>query len=243
MKCSITPIKEGIIRISKQEDMPEKYMERYGIIKIPGKETVANVKIEENAVIFPNGRKLNFTLRPEEDDAFWDNEINYQLEKFKEYVPWRRSAEGRAEEIPEHEWTDAVDGGFSEKKFGISFEINENEKFYGLGEGNRKSIEHRGNSYQNWPVYQYNEVVIPLVYTQENWGVLILAEDRHFVDIDDHIKGRLTILGNFDELDVLIFYGNSIKDMVRLYTEVSGKSMLLPKYVYGLTYILNFLNI
>ena len=27
MKCSITPIKEGIIRISKQEDMPEKYME------------------------------------------------------------------------------------------------------------------------------------------------------------------------------------------------------------------------
>ncbi|MBR4060671.1 MAG: DUF5110 domain-containing protein [Lachnospiraceae bacterium] len=240
MKCSISSIKEGIIRISKHENMPEKYMERYGIIKIPEKEAVDNVEIEENSVILPSGRKLNFTLRPEEDDTLWNDEQEYQLEKFKEFMPWRRNVEGAMEnrlENASEDWKDIMDARKSTKKFGISFEIKENEKFYGLGEGNRKRIEHRGSSYQNWPVYQYNEVVIPLVYTQENWGVLILAEDRHFVDIDDHIKGRLTILGNLDELDILILYGDSIKDIIKLYIEVSGKSMLLPKYVYGLTYI------
>ena len=240
MKCSITPIKKGIIRISKQENMPEKYMERYGIIKIPERETVADVVVEENAVILPNGRKLSFTVRPDVDDVFWSEEIEYQLDKFKEFVPSRRNVEGNMEnrlEDASDDWQYAMDGRDSKQKFGISFEIKDTERFYGLGEGNRKSIEHRGASYQNWPVYQYNEVVIPLVYTQENWGLLILAEDRHFVDIDDRIKGRMTVLGNLDDLDVLLLYGDNMKDIVKLYTDISGKSMLLPKYVYGLTYV------
>ena len=132
MKCSITPIKEGMIRISKHENMPEKYMERYGIIKIPEKETVTNVEIEENAVILPNGRKLNFTLRPEEDDALWNEEQEYQLQKFKEFMPWRRNVEGAMENRLENateDWHDVMDARNSAKKFGISFEINDQEKF------------------------------------------------------------------------------------------------------------------
>ena len=70
-----------------------------------------------------------------------------------------------------------------------------------------------------------------------NIGILILAQDRHFVDIDDNIKDRLTILGNKDELDLLLFYGNSMKELLGLYTEITGKSMLFPKWGYGLTYI------
>lgn len=236
MNCSITPIKEGMIRISKCENMPEKYLERYGIVKIPPKELVTDVIVEENAVILPNGRRLTFTLRPEVDDFFWQQEIDYQLEKFKEYVPSYRNVEGRLEDAPEA-WNESSNARNSSKKFGISFQIDENAKFYGLGEGNRKSIQHRGGSYQNWPVYQFNEVVIPLVYTNQNWGIFIFAEDRHFVDIDDYAKGCLTILGNLDELDVFVLYGESMKDIIRLYTDLSGKSMLLPKYMYGLTYI------
>ncbi len=236
MNCAVIPIKEGMIRISRREDMPENYLERYGIIKIPPREPVTDVLVEEYTVTLPGGKRLAFTLRPEEDDSFWMEEIDYQLEKFREYIPSRRNVEGRPEDNRD-QWNVSLDGRDSRKKFGISIKIDADEKFYGLGEAGRDRIQHRGGSYQNWPVYQYNEIAIPLVYSNHNWGLFICAEDRHFVDIDDRSKGLLTVLGNFDELDVFVLYGDSMKDIVRLYTDITGRSMLLPKWVYGLTYV------
>lgn len=234
MNCAVIPVREGMIRISRQENMPEKYLERYGIIKIPDREPVPGVIVEENAVILPDGRRLAFTLRPEEEDPLWRQEMDYQMDKFREYVPSRLNVEGRIDE-PLKQYD--LDARASEKRFGISFQIEEGEKFYGLGEGERRRVQLRGSSYQNWPVYQFDEVVIPLVYSNRNWGLFICAQDRHFVDIDDRMKGRITVLGNYDDLDIFILYGKSMKDIVRLYTDISGRSMLLPKWVYGLTYI------
>ncbi|MBP3361393.1 MAG: glycoside hydrolase family 31 protein [Clostridia bacterium] len=235
MSYTVTPIKKGMIRISKYETMSESYLERYGIISIPEKEEVKGVEISDGAITLPDGKRLEFTVRPETDDEFWADEINYQLEYFKEKIP-SRNIEGRPGDEPFPD-VEAIEARASTKKFGISFKINDDEKFYGLGEAGRDRIQHRGGSYQNWAVYQFDEVVIPLIYSNKNWGVFIAAQDRHFVDVDDHAKGKLTILGNLDELDVFVLYGDTMKDIIRLYTDISGKSMLLPKWAYGLTYI------
>ncbi len=236
MNCTVTPLKSGIVRISKHAQMPEKYLERYGIVRIPRQESVHDVIIEENAIVLPSGKRLEFTIRPEADELFWEQEMDYQLKRFKEQIPSKINIEGRPE-VTLKKWDESLDGRDSKKKFGISFQIGSDEKFYGLGEAERKKIQHRGGSYQNWSVYQFNEISIPLVYSNENWGVFIYAENRHFVDIDDLSENRMTILGNFDELDVFVLYGDSMKDIIRLYTEISGRSMLLPKWTYGLTYI------
>lgn len=235
MNYSVTPIKEGMIRISKYENMPESYLERYGIVSIPEKEEVKGIKIDDGVITLPDGKNLEFTVRPETDDEFWADELNYQLGYFKEKIP-SKNIENRPGDEPFPD-IDAIEARNSKKKFGITFKINEDEKFYGLGEAGRDRIQLRGDSYQNWVVYQFDEIVIPLVYSNKNWGVFIAAQDRHFVDIDDKTKGRLTIIGNLDELDIFILYGDSMKDIIRLYTDISGKSMLLPKWAYGFTYI------
>ena len=233
---AITTMGQGIVRISKVKYMPQSYLERYGILRLPAIRDAGGATAAENAVVLPDGKRLSFTVRPETDDKFWQEEADYLLDMFQEYVPSRRNVEGRPQELSGME-QESLDGRDSAKKFGISFEISEEESFYGLGEGGAGGIQRRGGSYQNWPVYQYNEIVIPLVYSNQNWGLLILAENRHFVDIDDCARGRLTVLGNLDELDVLLLYGESMKDILRLYTDVSGRSMLLPKWMYGLTYV------
>ncbi len=252
MQIFVKPLKKGVVRISSCEAMPEHYLERYGIVTVPSAEAdmdvavktyrtesrqtaEADVQQEECVVRLPDGRSLAFTVRPAADDDFWRDEEAYLLEKFQEYVPSRRNVEGRPETQDSQRKT-SVDRAGSPKRFGISFRIGADEKFYGLGEGGAGGLQRRGGSYQNWPVYQYNEIVIPLVYSNRNWGLLFLAEDRHFVDIDDHGKGRLTALGNQDALDVLLLYGESMKEILGLYTDISGRSMLLPKWGYGLTY-------
>lgn len=235
--CEITPLKKGIVRISRYRDMPESYLEKYSIIDIPSPDKTADATIENGGIILPNGKKLVFETRPDGDNDFWREETEYLIDKFKDHIRGRKLAiEGRPEEEA-IEFDKSVEGWASDKKFGISFEIDDDELFYGLGEAKRDGIELRGGSYQNWAMYQYNEVAIPLVISNKSYGIFIAAQDRHFVDIDDRIKGRLTIAGNFDLLDVFVLYGDSMKDVLRLYTDISGKSMLLPKWAYGLTYI------
>lgn len=235
MNYAVKALKDGIVRISKSENMPESYLERYGLIKIPTAQDNTDAKVDGNKITLPNGRVIDFFTRPTDDDGIWQGEIDYLLEKFRDKIPISR-IEGRPDEVlpPSYE---VLEGRDSKKKFGISFSVDEDEKFFGLGEAGRDRVQLRGDSYQNWAVYQFDEVSIPLVYSNKNWGLFIAAQDRHFVDIDDHIKGRITITGNFDELDVFLLYGNSMKDIIRLYTDITGKSMLLPKWAYGLTYI------
>lgn len=191
------------------------------------------MKIEDNKIMLPDGRSLEFYIR--ENNGLWNNEEDYLLKKFKDKIPMSR-IQGRPDEVlpPKYE---VLEGRDSQKKFGISFKIDADEKFYGLGEAGRDRIQLRGDSYQNWAIYQFDEISIPLVYSSKNWGIFIGVQDRHFVDIDDNIKDRLTVLGNFDELDIFVLYGDSMKDIIKLYTDISGKSMLLPKWAYGLTYI------
>ena len=239
-KCNftVTNVKNGIIRISKDEKMPKKYMEKYGIVSIPQCDDSAILKCGENRISLPNGKNLEFEVRPCTDDSYWKDEMQYQLDKFRDKIPTKLEIEGRPdEEGVSSEMEKAADGWESGKKFGISFNIDDDEKFYGLGEAGRDRVQLRGESYQNWVIYQFNELSIPLVISNKNWGLFIFAEDRHFVDIDDRIKGKITVLGNLDELDVFVLYGDSMKDIISLYTKLSGRSMLLPKWAYGLTYI------
>lgn len=230
------PVKQGIIRISKYENMPKNYLERYGIVTIPNSESVDGVTADSNSITLPNGRILEFDVRPDGDDSYWKDEMHYQLEKFRDKIPIKLNIEGRPEEEL-LEMDDTADGWNSGKKFGISFNITDGERFYGLGEAGREGIELRGGSYQNWAIYQFDEIAIPLVISNENWGIFVFAQDRHFVDIDDRIEGKITVLGNWDDLDVFVLYGDSMKDILYRYTELTGRSMVLPKWAYGLTYI------
>lgn len=229
-------IKNGILRIRAAERKTTAYMERYGILAVPERKPCADVTVSDREIRFPNGRALCFSVRPAMDDAFWQDESAYLTHLFREKIPQVRRVIGAPADAPAPS-VEELERQSGKARFGIRFEIAEGERFYGLGEGDSESIEHRGKSFQNWAVYQYNEIPIPLVLCSGNWGILIAAQDRHFVDIDDHDKGHLTILGNNDDLDIFVLWGDSMKDLLRHYTELTGRSMVLPKWGYGLTYI------
>lgn len=236
MNYNIEAIKQGVVRIKVKEKRNINYLERYGIVSIPVRDSTADAVVKDGKIILPNGRELEFFVRGEKDDDFWSREINYQLDLFKDKIPNRINIEGRPEDTNgESDKENNTDT--SGYRFGISFGINSDEKFYGLGEASRDGIELRGGSYQNWAVYKFDEIIIPLVMSDDNWGIFINVQDRHFVDIDDFAKGRITILGNMDELDVFVLYGNSMKAILKLYTDISGKSMVMPKWAYGLSYL------
>ena len=88
-------IKEGIIRISKYQSMPQRYLEKYGIVTITKSTDKSPIKVEDTNIILPDGRVISFDVRPEKDDELWQNEYEYFCNKFAEKIPKKIYIEGR----------------------------------------------------------------------------------------------------------------------------------------------------
>ena len=72
--------------------------------------------------------------------------------------------------------------------------------------------------------------------SDNGWGLLVLAETRHYADINSTGNGYLTLLG-YEDLDLLVFSPASMPEMLALYAQYTGKAAVLPRWAYGLTYI------
>ena len=63
MSVAIKNICDGITRISAHSDMPQNYLERYGIINLPKTDGQGGAVAEENKITLPSGRVLKIKFR------------------------------------------------------------------------------------------------------------------------------------------------------------------------------------
>ncbi len=235
---SVKQIANGIFRMrdAKSADKPT-LSERYGIVKAVCEACTDNASFDiDTGVLAFNGKSLKISFRPDQDDEFWAKASGFVLEKFKDRHLNTMVAEGN----PNTDFTLPEDSAAAlvgtDVHFGAAFEVGEKERFYGLGEASRDKLELRGRAYQNWTYYQYNEIPIPYFMSSAGWGVLINAAGRHFVDVCEQYDDKVIISGECDSLDIFVLYG-SMHEMLKSLAKLTGKSMMLPGWAYGLTYV------
>ena len=145
-----------------------------------------------------------------------------------------RQIEGRPGEvigadIPSQTYTRETDG------FALRIPVNSETHCYGLGEGSREHLCLNGGIYQNFARYQFDEIPVPFLMSDKGWGILLLCDRKHFVDINADQNGYLRILG-YEPLDLLYLQG-TLTELLSLYSRLTGKAAVLPKWAYTLTYI------
>lgn len=230
-----THIAPGIIRMRLSASHGETLAERYGILTLPEELSDSGIKVDGDSFILPNGKVLGFNIIPENSDEYrelHDSLADEFKDKFTDYqaIIGAPAENSKPSPIP-------ADTLPPESSYAVSFAIDDGERFYGLGEGANDRIELRGRAYQNWVRYQYNEIPIPLCISSEGWGIWLNSRARSFIDIGGRVSDRLICLGEDDELDLFLLCGDSIADVIKRYTTLTGAPMLLPKWAYGLTYI------
>ncbi|MBE6542250.1 MAG: glycoside hydrolase family 31 protein [Ruminococcaceae bacterium] len=230
-----THIAPGVLRLRLSETHGTTLAERYSILTIPAELSDSGITVDGNSVILPNGRKIAFSFVEGFSDEY--NSLRDSLaEEFSDKYTDFQAIIGTPEDaekpspIPAEQLPPESCGA-------IKFTIDDNELFYGAGEGANDRIELRGRAYQNWARYQYNEIPIPMVVSSENWGVFLNARARTFFDIAGREDNTLLCLFEDDEIDLFIFTGENYVEILKHYHMLTGQPMLLPKYAYGLTYI------
>jgi len=127
--------------------------------------------------------------------------------------------------------------------FGANFKLNDDEKFYGLGDVTRDRIQMRGHRAQMWVRNVASYVPIPFLMSTSGWGLFINTTWRHVIDIDSETgraqrgEGILHFGGRQGELDYYLFAGATLPALLDRFTELSGRPAMLPQWAYGLTFV------
>ena len=125
------------------------------------------------------------------------------------------------------------------KGYEIRFPLADGERIYGLGDVSRKNIQRRPGKYEIWVKNVNSYIPIPMTLSSRGWGVLVNTTWRNFFDIGESDKGAMVCSAPQGSLDFYFFVGKGYRELLDVYTRLTGRPQLLPIFGYGFTYVTN----
>ena len=121
----------------------------------------------------------------------------------------------------------------------LTLKINEATRIFGLGDVNRDCLNRRGSKAKIWVKNVHAYGPIPFIVTSDGWGLFVNSTFAIDCDFDIENTGYITFKVKKGTPDFYLFLSPTMKGVIQLYTDVSGKPIVLPKSGYGLTFVSN----
>ena len=121
--------------------------------------------------------------------------------------------------------------------FGVSMNLENKERIYGLGDANRDNIQRRGLATQIWAAYGPSYAPSPFAMSTAGYGIFVNSTWRHYWDIGKTVNDQMIVWGPAGDLDFYLIAGEGLPDVLSKYTDITGKPTMLPLKSYGLMYI------
>lgn len=240
------------VRYSAENNFPQTLMERYGILKTDWDKVNVNTKTENSTFIletdgyslFVDRKTGAFSVKDKNNRIVLNKiglsaantskgiELGKSLNNYFEKANTSQSVIGSNHKSKNKykEVGNPADNSFAE------ILLKDDERFYGGGSSSRTTIQHRGTALRMWAAYQRSEYVIPFVVSSDGWGVLNNVTERNYFDIGRYEDDKFYIYNTTDKIDFYIMLAGNMPRVIDLYTEITGKPYLLPKWAYGLAF-------
>lgn len=214
IKCSA--VTDSVVRLSvfKPGTSPGSALNRYGFINESlehHKNSVRTKKTSTGYLIQSQG--FNFSL-----SGLSNAEISLK--------------NGRGKNVLKGKAAMTETGGFL-----LDFALDRDEKVYGFGDQTRERIEQRGSTADMWIKNVACYIPIPFMMSTAGYGIFVNTTFRHFWDIGKKDSNRWQLFLPEGNLDVYFVYGETLKDILKNYLELTGRSAFPPKWSFGLWFI------
>ena len=130
-------------------------------------------------------------------------------------------------------WSGTDDG------WGGQCTLTKDEKLYGMGDVTRERIQKRGFRTVMWVKNVASYVPIPFLMSTNGWAMLLNTTWKHYIDAGYKDNDALRFWGRRGELDIFLFAGVTLPELLDRYTFIAGRPKLLPLWAYGLTFVCN----
>lgn len=133
--------------------------------------------------------------------------------------------------------TAAPPNGSQDSGFNLRLKLQADERLYGLGDESRSELNKRGHdkimSITNVSAY----TPIPFFSSSRGWGLYLNTTWIHRFDGGKKNPEVLQLYSQKGMLECFLFAANSIPDVLNRYTELTGRSYVLPRWSYGMTFV------
>lgn len=119
------------------------------------------------------------------------------------------------------------------------FDLDSEERLYGLGDESREGIQKRGRRAKMWVKNVDCYAPIPYVMSSKGWAFFFNTTWRHFFDLGHSDKDRWSVFAKRGEVDYYLIAGESLPQLLHRFTDLTGKPHVLPIWAYGLTFVCN----
>ena len=128
-------------------------------------------------------------------------------------------------------YTETVKSIPSRKMYSVKlrFNIGESEMLLGMGQ-----YEDGVFDYRNHTEYLYESnmrIAIPFLVTTGHYGILIDSESCQIFKSEENLIEFF--IDSTEVLSYYVFLGENIKDLVKLYHQLTGKPSMLPRWAFG----------
>ncbi|MDW7659558.1 MAG: glycoside hydrolase family 31 protein, partial [Bacillota bacterium] len=129
-----------------------------------------------------------------------------------------------------------------EKGFHLSLPLDAQERLFGLGDETRDCIMKRGRKASLWVQNIKCYIPVPWLLSSRGWAILVNTTFRHDYDLGAYDPQRVVIQAHDGPCDFYLFFASGFAGLIDLYTQLSGRPAMLPKFAYGYTFICNEQN-
>ena len=131
---------------------------------------------------------------------------------------------------------------FSGKCVSASFKISPREDFAGFGDVSRERYFHRGEKISCWIRNVKSYICVPFFMSTAGYGLLLNSTHKSVFDMDQGNNNSISISDGSGIIDLYLFLGKDFKELLHVYTSVTGRPALPPVWSFGLWHICNNLN-
>ena len=128
---------------------------------------------------------------------------------------------------------------YENEGFTLTIPVEKDERLYGMGDESRESIMKRGTIAKIWIADITSYGPIPYLMTSYGWGILTNCTYSHTYDLAKTDENNVVVTADKGVIDFYVFIADNMQEVLNLYTNVSGKPIMLPKYAYGFTFVNN----
>ena len=125
------------------------------------------------------------------------------------------------------------------KGFRLRFPLADGERVFGLGDASRENIQRRPGRYRLRVENVTSYIPMPMAWTSRGWGVFVNTTFTPVFDVGEGDKDAMTVTADEGEVDFYVFTGESPRELLDVYTQLTGRPTLLPVWGYGFTFVCN----
>jgi len=127
----------------------------------------------------------------------------------------------------------------SGKGYRVRFPLTQDELVYGLGDASRAGLQRRPGRYEMWIKNVNSYIPIPMAMTTAGHGFLMNTTWRNVIDVGKEDADAIVCTAGESPIDFYVFTGKGFREMLDAYTELTGRSALLPAFAFGFSYVAN----